>query len=152
MAEERTFVYGFRSSHCIRAIAMFGAAAMLDAWWVMGAGTTVGRAIPAVIGGFFLFMVFQMTRLLVARKTGKRKIVVGGRTLVAPTGVFSSQPDVELAYRDMRDVVAAGGQNGKLQIKHPAGTLEIDRLMLANDGEFDELVGAIRKRVKEVKG
>jgi hypothetical protein len=47
----------------------------------------------------------------------------------------------------MRDVVATGGEKGKLVIQHKGGTLDIDRMMLASDGEFDELIGAVRKHV-----
>jgi hypothetical protein len=141
---ERAFVYGFRVGHCVRAIAMFAAASALDVWYFTNGTTTLTRVIPGVIGAFFLYMTFVMSLWLWRRKTGRRKIVVGSRGLTAPAK-FSS-PDVEILYADMREVVASGGEKGRLQIHHKGGTLEIDRLMIGSDGEFDELVGAVRKR------
>jgi hypothetical protein len=150
MTEERSFVWGYRTAHCVKGIAMFLAAVALNTWYAVQAQTTFVRVIPVVIGAFFIHMTFLMTRFLVSRLRGKRRIVVGARTLTSPTGVLRSQRDVEIPYGEMRDVIAAGGEKGKLQIQHRGGTLEIERTMLGTDGEFDELVGVIRKRLARV--
>ena len=145
---ERSFVYGFRVGHCVRGIAMFLGAVAIDVWYYLEAQTTVTRVIPGVIGVFFLWMAGVMTMWLVRRKTGAKKIVVGSRALSTPVGVRVSRPDVEIPFADMREVVATGGEKGKLKITYKGGELEIDRLMLGSDGEFDELVGLVRKRTK----
>ena len=126
---------------------MFLAAAALNVWYAVQAQPTFVRVIPLVVGAFFVHLTILMARGLVSRMRGKRKIVVGARTLTSPTGVSRSQRDVEIPYTEMRDVIATGGEKGKLQIRHRGGTLEIERTMLGTDGEFDVLVGAIRKRL-----
>ena len=141
-------MYGFRITHCVRAIVMFAIVAGVDAWWMMQANTTLSRVLFGAVGAVCFFVLFNMTIWLVSRLRGTRRIIVGPRTLKSPTGVLGAHQDVEIAYADMKDVVAkGGGEKGKLKIKHGNGVLEIDRLMLANDHEFDELVGAVRKRV-----
>ena len=141
-------MYGFRTTHCVRAIVMFAIVAVIDVWWMFQANTTVSRVLFGAVGAVCFFVLFNMTIWLVSRLRGTRRIVVGSKTLKSPTGVLGPKEDVEIAYADMKEVVAkGGGEKGKLKIKHAGGTLEIDRLMLANDHEFDELVGAVRKRV-----
>ena len=140
-------MYGFRTAHCVRGIVMFTAAVGIDLWYLSQATSTLGRAIPTVLGAFCIYMAALMTVWLVRRQRGSRKIVVGPRSLVMPPGLTKAQTALDIPYAQMRDVVAAGGENGKLRLEHDGGTLVIERMMLATDNEFDELVGAVRKRI-----
>ena len=148
MAADRSFVFGFRTGHCVRGIVLFGGVAILDLGWALFATSTVIRAVNGVVAALLALLAAQMVRHLVARVRGTRRVVVGARMLTSPTGFALGSPTAEIAYGDMRDVTATGGEKGRVRITHPRGTLEIDRLMLGSDGELDELVGVLRKRVR----
>lgn len=95
MAADRSFVFGFRTGHCVRGIVLFGGVAILDLGWALFATSTVIRAVNGVVAALLALLAAQMVRHLVARVRGTRRVVVGARMLTSPTGFALGSPTAE---------------------------------------------------------
>jgi hypothetical protein len=144
MADEHSFIYGFRIGHCAKGMFIFATGAAVDLYFALEAQTTWGRVICGVVGAFFLYMAAMMTAWLFARRRGTRRIVVGSKVLTAPEGLSFSSPSREIAYAEMRSVVT---KNGTLTIASKQAPLEIHQQMLGSDAELDKLTTLVQQRV-----
>ncbi len=151
MADEHSFIYGFRVGHCAKAIALFLSASVLDIWQVIATHSTFTRILCGAIGAFFLYLTYVMSRWLVYRRQGRRKIVVGAKALTAPSAMLFSAPMMEIPYAQMRSATASPGKQGRLLIDSELGPLEISRGMLGTDAEFDKLTTLVQQRIARAR-
>jgi hypothetical protein len=146
--DERTFVYGFRVRHCVNGIATFTAGAALDVWLFASTPSTVMQVVTALFGVFFAVMAVTMTRWLVRRRRGTIRVVLAPHALRAPVAFARVGELVEISYAKVQSVAVSPGPKGALQVVHAGGTLEVPRMMLGSDAQFDELVALVKKRTR----
>jgi hypothetical protein len=151
VAEEHSFIYGFRVGHCAKAIAIFLSACVLPIWRMVDASSTFTRVVCGAIAAFFLSLTYMMVKWLVYRRQGRKKIVVGAKALSAPSAMMFSAPLIEIPYAKMRSATTSAGKQGRLLIDSELGPLEIGRAMLGTDAEFDKLTTLVQQRIARAR-
>lgn len=144
--EERTFVYGFRVGHCVEGIVSFAIIEVLGVWKLQRASSTFSEVVGGAIAAFAAFLIISMTAWLVIRKRGSKHVIVGASSLRAPAAARLTAREIEVRFADIESMTVRGGKKGALRIEHSGGTLDIGKVMLGTDAEFDELVALMRDR------
>jgi hypothetical protein len=145
---ERTYSYAWRPWHALRMIASSLAVVCVNGYYLSTAHTIIGYVIPSVIGGFFVFMTLVMAVGLTRRSRRLRVVTVGERALSAPSKPPVTSPVVEIAYADMTEVTLLHGSNAGLRVRYRDQVIEIPRILIHSDAEFDEMAILVKQRAR----
>ena len=137
MADERTFIHGYRRWYAIRGIAAFTLVIMMCVVQVVDARALWMRIFAGVIGVMCVPSLIGMVAELGRRRRGTRRIVVGANALTV-----RGRP---IPYGEMRRVFR---MNDRLCIERDQGVLKIARVELGTDAEFEELYGLVEERAR----